>query len=218
MWRTATGLHFILAQLPHATKCRLAQTLGVFSSRLIASASTVETSLPMCQFSATNAANQSSSVFLLAANQLTSATTCGLPVLRRPAHLLDVEQAVSQHRKNSSRACCRSLVPLTALASRTCGALVALAPGHRANQRSTPLHSSPEAFCRCLFASQRRSMAPKSRLGQHRCAPRPAQQMAPAAIHRQCTPNRSLNRTFCGVRQLGFISFSPHCRTPQNAG
>ncbi len=30
--------------------------------------------------------------------------------------------------------------------------------------------------------------------------------------------NQSLNRTFCGVRQLGFISFSPNCRTPQNAG
>jgi len=32
------------------------------------------------------------------------------------------------------------------------------------------------------------------------------------------TPNKSLNRTFRGVRQLGFISFSPNCRTPQNAG
>jgi hypothetical protein len=31
-------------------------------------------------------------------------------------------------------------------------------------------------------------------------------------------PNHSLNRTFCGMRQLGFISFSPNCRIPQNAG
>jgi len=31
-------------------------------------------------------------------------------------------------------------------------------------------------------------------------------------------PNHSLNRTFCGMRQLGFISFSPNCRMPQNAG
>ncbi len=31
-------------------------------------------------------------------------------------------------------------------------------------------------------------------------------------------PNHSLNRTFCGVSQLGFISFSPNCLTPQNAG
>ena len=30
--------------------------------------------------------------------------------------------------------------------------------------------------------------------------------------------NQSLNRTFCGVGQLGFISFSPNCPTPQNAG
>ena len=30
--------------------------------------------------------------------------------------------------------------------------------------------------------------------------------------------NPSLNRTFCGVGQLGFISFSPNCPTPQNAG
>ena len=30
--------------------------------------------------------------------------------------------------------------------------------------------------------------------------------------------NQSLNRTFCGVSQLGFISFSPNCLTPQNAG
>ena len=197
---------------------RLAQTLGVFSSRLIASASTVETSRPMCQFSATSAANQSFSVFLLAANQLTSKSACGLPVLRRPARLLGAEQAVSQHRKNSSHACCRSRPPPTALASRASGALAALAPGHRAKQHSAPLHSSAEAFCRCLCASQRRSKAPKSRPAQHRSAPRPAQQMAPAAIHRQCTPNRSLNRTFCGVQQLGFISFSPNCRTPQNAG
>jgi hypothetical protein len=32
------------------------------------------------------------------------------------------------------------------------------------------------------------------------------------------TPNHSLNRTFCGIGQLGFISFSPNCPTPQNAG
>jgi len=32
------------------------------------------------------------------------------------------------------------------------------------------------------------------------------------------TPNQSLNRTFCGMRQLGFISFSPNGRMPQNAG
>ena len=31
-------------------------------------------------------------------------------------------------------------------------------------------------------------------------------------------PNHSLNRTFCGMRQLGFISFSPNCRIPQNSG
>ena len=31
-------------------------------------------------------------------------------------------------------------------------------------------------------------------------------------------PNHSLNRTFCGVGQLGFILFSPNCHTPQNAG
>jgi len=31
-------------------------------------------------------------------------------------------------------------------------------------------------------------------------------------------PNHSLNRTFCGVGQSGFISFSPNCPTPQNAG
>ena len=31
-------------------------------------------------------------------------------------------------------------------------------------------------------------------------------------------PNHSLNRTFCGVGQLGFISFSPNCPTPQNPG
>ena len=30
--------------------------------------------------------------------------------------------------------------------------------------------------------------------------------------------NQSLNRTFCGVRPLGFISFSPNSRAPQNAG
>jgi len=30
--------------------------------------------------------------------------------------------------------------------------------------------------------------------------------------------NQSLNRTFCGVRPLSFISFSPNSRTPQNAG
>jgi hypothetical protein len=35
---------------------------------------------------------------------------------------------------------------------------------------------------------------------------------------RALTPNHSLNRTFCGMRQLGFISFSPNCRMPQNAG
>ena len=31
-------------------------------------------------------------------------------------------------------------------------------------------------------------------------------------------PNHSLNRTFCGMRKLGVISFSPNCRMPQNAG
>jgi len=31
-------------------------------------------------------------------------------------------------------------------------------------------------------------------------------------------PNHSLNRTFCGSRLLGFISFSPNNRPPQNAG
>jgi len=30
--------------------------------------------------------------------------------------------------------------------------------------------------------------------------------------------NPSLNRTFCGAVQLGFISFLPNCPTPQNAG
>jgi len=30
--------------------------------------------------------------------------------------------------------------------------------------------------------------------------------------------NTSLNRTFRGVGQLGFISFSPNFPTPQNAG
>ena len=30
--------------------------------------------------------------------------------------------------------------------------------------------------------------------------------------------NQSLNRTFCGAGQSGFISFSPNCPTPQNAG
>jgi len=30
--------------------------------------------------------------------------------------------------------------------------------------------------------------------------------------------NQSLNRTVCGVGQLGFISFSPNCPTPQTAG
>ena len=30
--------------------------------------------------------------------------------------------------------------------------------------------------------------------------------------------NQSLNRTFCGVGQLGFISFSPNCPAPQTAG
>ena len=32
------------------------------------------------------------------------------------------------------------------------------------------------------------------------------------------TPNLALNRTFCGMRPLGFISFSPNSRMPQNAG
>jgi len=36
--------------------------------------------------------------------------------------------------------------------------------------------------------------------------------------HRALLANHSLNRTFCGVRPLGFISFSPNSRTPQNAG
>jgi len=31
-------------------------------------------------------------------------------------------------------------------------------------------------------------------------------------------PNWSFNRTFCGMRALGFISFSPKARLPQNAG
>jgi hypothetical protein len=30
--------------------------------------------------------------------------------------------------------------------------------------------------------------------------------------------NPSLNRTFCGSQLLGFISFSPNIRLPQNAG
>ena len=34
----------------------------------------------------------------------------------------------------------------------------------------------------------------------------------------RATHNHSLNRTFCGVGQFGFISFSPNCPTPQNAG
>ena len=34
----------------------------------------------------------------------------------------------------------------------------------------------------------------------------------------RATHNHSLNRTFCGVGQLGIISFSPNCPTPQNAG
>jgi len=33
VWHAAVGLHFVLAQLPHATKCRLAQTLGVTFNR-----------------------------------------------------------------------------------------------------------------------------------------------------------------------------------------
>jgi len=37
-------------------------------------------------------------------------------------------------------------------------------------------------------------------------------------IRGKLRPNHSLNRTFCGVGQLGFISFSPNSRTPQNAG
>jgi hypothetical protein len=39
-------------------------------------------------------------------------------------------------------------------------------------------------------------------------------------LGKHCTPppNHSLNRTFCGMRQLGFISFSPNYRMPQNAG
>ena len=36
--------------------------------------------------------------------------------------------------------------------------------------------------------------------------------------HRFVPPNHSLNLTFCGVGQLCFISFSPNCPTPQNAG
>jgi len=31
-------------------------------------------------------------------------------------------------------------------------------------------------------------------------------------------PNNSLNRTFCGMRLLGYISFSPNSHMPQNAG
>jgi len=31
-------------------------------------------------------------------------------------------------------------------------------------------------------------------------------------------PNPAFNRTFCGMRALGFISLSPKARMPQNAG
>jgi len=69
--------------------------------------------------------------------------------------------------------------------------------------------------------------APQSGADYHQCDQGGSHafvnQFSPTASkwHRCTTParpNPSLNRTFCGVGQLGFISFSPNCPTPQNAG
>ena len=178
---------------------RLAQTLGVFFSRVIASESTVETFLPKFPLPACNIASRSSSVFMFAGTQRTSSPVCGLSVLRRPARLGSVEPASSRHRENPFHVRCTACCPQTAIGSRGGGALAAVASS-QAKSSSTPARFSLQVLHRCLCASQHRCMAPKSGPGHHRCAPRPSQQMALAAIHRQCTPNRSLNRTHCGAR------------------
>ena len=39
-----------------------------------------------------------------------------------------------------------------------------------------------------------------------------------AGLATRAEANQPINRTFCGMRVLDFISFSPKTRMPQNAG
>ena len=96
--------------------------------------------------------------------------------------------------------------------------------------RRRPARPGPHKFC--ITATPRRP-APSARWcpGSNRLTPKKTgcvsdNKSSKWSLHatlvqacfQQALANQSLNRTFCGVRPLGFISFSPNSRTPQNAG
>ena len=106
----------------------------------------------------------------------------------------------------ASNSMARSFATPAALASNTPRTSIPRAGSRQAAQASlAPLHANPK---NCQFqlraAASAVSISVMSHIN-HRCASK-------------ALANQSLNRTFCGVSQLGFISFSPNCPTPQNAG
>lgn len=145
-------------------------------------------------------AHRAGSVFLFVAKQRHPVAACVLPVLRRPAHHRGVASASALHGKNSSTGVCSSAQSRKSLA---CRASNASSFTVASQQQTNPRGSGYTSFRQQSWGSCFRRQMPKSGKPQHRCARRPAQQSSPAAIHPQCTPNQSLNRTFCGVPRLG---------------
>ena len=88
-----------------------------------------------------------------------------------------------------------------------------------APRKSTPSRGSRHAL---LAALAPRLANPNNHYFCLRAAPSTVSISIMSHINHRCASkalaNQSLNRTFCGVGQSGFISFSPNYPTPQNAG
>ena len=181
---------------------RLAQTLYVSNSELIATELTWRLIVQRLRFLETSWSIARPTFFSFATTQRTSCFACGPSVLRRPAHLRAVSTTVIQHHENSASSRCAS-TKLSVSSAASDFAVSASCVTFQAPQgiQSRPpfLYSGLQLRASCFRHQMQKS-------GQaHLCgAQQPAQQPSLAARQPQCTHNLSLNRTFCSGPRLGY--------------
>ena len=210
MRRKSIGLHFILAQLPHTAKCRLAQTLGRSVEK------------PVRAKVAEYKKYAPSFAWTLQLRQLAKTKTWQVRrSLIRHVRLASTANAKPPQPSSYANSRRRSQVSISVggrrFAPACCAAQSVRQRGRRCTGAPHRLPLAAKHFHNQVFAHPFAVNRPAQMQSKSNAGTKFARKVILGNIH-ALRPNHSLNRTFCGVSQLGFISFSPNCLTPQNAG